>query len=327
MTTLAHQRFLKPIQQLSTILVKTKSQKDKALGLYQGNARDVLFRLEALCRVYRKSGDKKFFNYWYKEFKHMEDLLGRMDHYEEVHKEFSGYKEFKKSADKIFRLRHKEIADFLTGSLMNDGWLSGEKMQLFTDGLAEVKWMEEDEDLMEFGDAMCDELDKLVDKYRSGELDPYKLEAGMHEFRRRLRWISIYAQAANGTVQLRAAKKIPADLAKYCPKEISSSPFNAMEKAPKGKAVITIQSHYFYALSWLILRLSNLKDVGIRTEAFNEMMHASGTKDAKLVAKFKGTCDFDPEQIATLAESDIDDFIYKDFITERIWRDIMRSLA
>ena len=80
MTTLAHQRFLKPIQQLNTILAKAKSHKDKALGLYQGNARDVLFRLEALCRIYRRSGDKKFFSYWYAGCRHQRHLLGLVLH-------------------------------------------------------------------------------------------------------------------------------------------------------------------------------------------------------------------------------------------------------
>ncbi len=327
MTTHAQTRFLKPAQALNEILAKGKSQKDKSTWFYKSDARDILFRLEALCRIYRKMHDKKFFDYWYKEFKHMEDLLGRMDHYDEMHAEFSTYKEFKKSADAIFLKRYKEISDFLAGALLNDGWLNGEKMEAFTNGLNDVNWSDDDEDMLDFGDTMCNEMDKLTDKYANGELDPFKLEAGMHEFRRRLRWVSIYAQAANGMVQLRPIKNIPANLAKYCPKEITSSPFNVFDKAAKGQETIIIQSTHFYALSWLILRLSRLKDIGVRYDSFNEMMRASGSKDAKVIAKFKATCEYDPDQIATLIESDIDDFIYKDFISERICRDIMRSFS
>lgn len=325
MTTYASQRFTAPIHDLSAILVKCKHQKEKGMGFFRNKSRDVLFRLEGLCRIYRNIGDKKFFDSWYKEFKLLEDTMGSMDHNTSMHLEFFGYKEFKTASLKIFDARFKEEAIYVSDLLRNDGWLNGEKMKEFSDGLAKLDWKEDDDDVVSYGTVFCDALDKVVNKYRNGELDPSRPEEGVHEFRRRLRWVSIYAQVANGMIGLRQVTKVSDDLKKYCTPEIVNSRFNVFEKPANGQRTIIIQSHYFYALSWLIRELSELKDAALRSQAFNEMMVTSSIKDPKLYKKFLATCRYDPNEVASIVEIIIDDFIYKDFIPERICRDVLRS--
>ncbi len=325
-TTLAHKRFLPPIAALNAILSAVSNQKDTGLAFYNKKARDILFQLEGLCRVYRSVQDKKFFERWYKEFKFMEDLLGRMDYHESLWNEFSTFKELKKQAEKNFLENFKHESQQVSDKLHSDGWLSGAKMKSFEDDLTMLKWKTDDQDVIAFGNAMCNEFDKLVDKYRNGELDMDHLESGLHEFRRKLRWISIYAQISNGLVQLKSITTVPAGLVKYCTGEIVKSPFNVLTKPTKGQKTVVIQSHYFYAMSWLIRYLSELKDTGLSNEAFLKLCSDARIKDRKLIQKFTDSCKFDPSDVSTLAEAAIDDFIYADIIPERICRDIMRSL-
>ena len=326
MTSSAMQRFVAPLNQLNEILQQGRNQRDKGAAFYKNHGRDVLYKLEALSRVYKNISDKKFFEKWNKHFKSLEDALGLMDYNDAMNNEFSGYKELKKSAEKKFGVGFQEASLAVSIMLKEEGWISGERTDEFVSGLNEVHFKDGDVDRVAFANVVTDEMDKLVMKYGNGEIDPYDLEGGLHEFRRRLRWVSIYAQVSNGLFQLRPIGKIPADLHKYCTREVVSSPFNKLPKPSKGTDPVVIQAHYFYALSWLIQYLGDMKDVGLRYAAFLEL-DASEGKNAALTKKFIATCVADPKDVATLAESAIDDFIYRDFIPERICRDIMRSIS
>jgi len=327
MTNLALERFIGPINDLQQILTKGRNQKEKGKSLYRNKGRDVLFRLEALCRVYREINDKKFFDTWYKKFKLLEDVLGEMDFNDAMHQEFSKYKELQKHSAKVFLSRFEEEANFLTETIQSGGWQNGSPLAEFNDGLQKVQWKTDEEDRAAFGLVMCQELDKLVSKYREGELDMFRLEEGIHEFRRKLRWVSIYAQAANGLVQLRAEKHIPEEVRKYCTSEVVESPFNVLAKNKAIKNPIYIQSHHFYAMSWMIKKLSVLKDDGFRFEMFKHLCESAGLRDKKLTEKFLKTCEINPDTISATADEIADRFIYVDIIPERIRRDIKRSLV
>lgn len=322
----ALQRFVKPLNELNALLEKGRYQKDKAIGLYNNDGRTLVFRLEALCRIYREIHDKKFFKEWYRKFKVLEDALGNMDYNESMYKEFSKYKELKTASEENFKAHFDESAVYLSNMLKSDGWSSGECMREFVDGLNSLDWLDAEEDRAAYANVICDELDKLVIKYGNGEINPYELEEGLHEFRRRIRWVSIYAQVSDGLIQLTPVKNIPNDIHKYCTEAIISSPFNTLPKTQKNQHTLNIQSHYFYAMSWLIQYLGDLKDVGIRYECFKELTKQAGIRNIQVNKQFLATCEVVPTDIPSLAEAAIDEFIYRDFIPERICRDLMRSL-
>lgn len=324
--SIAKERLLVYSRDLQELLQNTARKRDKALFFYTNKGRDILFRLEALTRLYRFVLDKKFFDGWYKEFKALEDTLGSMDHGDSMFREFSAYKPFRKSAEKILQARLHEESGFLSDTLSNNGWLDGSKMKGFEKGLDAVDWKENEEDLNSYAEGILEELQKLEEKYRGGVIDLYSLEEGLHEFRRRLRWVSIYASAANGAIQLRPVKTMDQSIAKYCIKSITESPFNALPKAPKGIEPVYLQSHYFYAMSWLINYLGELKDIGIRYESFQELYSQLPAPDRKLKEQFFATCKYHPDQIHALAEMAVDTFIYQDRILERLQRDLLRYL-
>ncbi len=325
--SIAQQRFSFYNHQLIELLQVSSRKRDKGIAFYNSGARNILFRLEALCRLYRDVNDKKLFDPWYKEFKALEDTLGAMDHHGAMLKEFGQYKPLKQAADKVLKAQLDNEAGFLDDVLRNNDWLSGEKMKAFTDAMNEHNWKDDEEDTFDYAEGMLNELQKLEEKYRSGEIDLSLLEEGVHEFRRRLRWVSIYAASANGMVQLAPTKIFGEELSKYCTKEVAVSPFNQMIKAPKNANPICIQSHYFYAMSWLINHLGELKDIAIRHENFDALCEESNVKDKKLKEQFILTCNFQPNEITSHAELAVDNFIHADNVMERLQRDLLRYLA
>lgn len=316
MINYAHQRFMKPLEALENILKIASSKKDHGGAFYKNKGRDVLFRLEALSRIYREIHDKKAFDFWYKEFKSLEDLLGQIDYNESMQLTFSSNKKLKSKSDKLFGQNCLTLTEALTHKLKNDGWLHGEKTQLFRSALASASWLESHEDRSAYGHEMCNELQKLKFKYENGELNPFQIEDGLHEFRRRLRWIGIYSIASEGMVQLLKIKTIPGSLQKYQTKEIVSSPYNVMPKATKNQHTIHIQSQHFYAMSWLIQQLGVWKDDAHRYEALQLLEGEISKTDQEMM-----------QSLPSRAEMAMDDFIYSEQVILKLSRDILRSIS
>lgn len=318
----AENKFIVHANALSELFAKGRYQKDKAVGLYKNNGRNIIFKLEALCRLYRGISNKKFFDKWYKEFKALEDTLGAMDHHDAMLTEFSGYKQLKKSSQQLLGKCFEEEAGFLNDVLKNNGWSSGEALAEFVAGLGDIEWKAAEEDSIVYAGGIRKELKKLDKKYRSGEIDLKLLEEGLHEFRRRLRWVSIYASVSNGIIQLRHDGEIPENLKPYCTDEILKSPYNVLSKAAKGQHAVYISAPHFYAMSWLIQRLGDLKDIGLRHETFIELCNMSGVKESELMSKFAATCAFHPADISVIAKESVDHFILHHGVIEELMNEL-----
>ncbi len=90
-----------------------------------------------------------------------------------------------------------------------------------------------------------------------------------------MRWLSIYAQALQGLIQLKKATKKPKYQINYFTKEILGSSYNKLPARPKNTAIIEFDSDSFFALSWLIKELGKLKDDGLRIEQLSRAIYIS----------------------------------------------------
>jgi hypothetical protein len=78
----------------------------------------------------------------------------------------------------------------------------------------------------------------------------------------------------------------PKYLTKYLTKEITGSPFNIMPDAADQKCFLLFDKNRFYALSWLIAELGNLKDGGLKVEVIKEaILQTSKTTEKDALAK------------------------------------------
>ncbi len=119
------------------------------------------------------------------------------------------------------------------------------------------------------------------------------MEEDVHELRRKLRWLSIYPQALQGSIQLADNNKKANQLSKYLTKEITNSPFNKMPDAGDSKNFLLLDKNYFLSLSWMIDALGKLKDngltiVGVR-EALQETENANEATATKKAYQMLGS--------------------------------------
>jgi hypothetical protein len=314
------------------LLTAASRSSTAALGFYQSPARQYLFYLEALTLIYKDIHNRKRFEKMRAAFKSLEDQLGKIDYFDSFIKEFSAQKDFPVPLLENLKQHYTEELNLLYKLLKKDGWLGDDASMLkwINKKLETAGWLKALKDRKEIAKVIIREIKKITDEYASGKLNFKTIENGVHEFRRRLRWISIYAQALDGLIQLAMEENTDPQLAIYLTKETLESPFNKLPENKTGLAPIIIRSTNFYALSWLIAESGRLKDEGLRIICVEDAIREtrSATDDAakqmsrKLAVNSKHTLHEIKEQMKLLA----DDFINTNQILMRIEQDISVSI-
>lgn len=325
------QRFQGPLLELQLLLKNKKNQKDMGLFLFENGARNHLFKLEALCRIYKNISSKKIFEPLGEAFKLAEDQLGKIDYYQAFLKEFSAIKNIPASFLRYFKNgSERELKVFNEMINEPDLIISQIKSDNFLTLLSQVNWPSREDERKSITIYFADQIEKLVRRYENGELHFNDMENGLHEFRRKLRWISIYAQTLNGLVQLKKTKLTTESFKSYLTADILNSPFNKLPAASKGIKTIDIQAPLFYALSWIIQESGNLKDEGLRILAVNEALKQSDLKTKEAVNTLKTQLipktNASVNEISEKMEIIADNFIHRDRVLFFLRRDILRNL-
>ncbi len=266
--------FLFYSKQLQTLLTKASKQKNPALWLYTNGARTPFFMLEALTRLHNKAFDEKLFTKWNKRFKKMEDVFGEIDAYMVYEKEFKKNKKIPADALKYLTVNSTELIEKCNQRLLEKDWLNN-KLQSFESKLSEFDVAYNQEYIDELQFSIVDEIDAILNFVLKYDYQFTKLEEHIHEVRRKLRWLSIYAQALQGLIQLKKSVKSPKTTINYLTKEVLKSPFNKLPAKPKNAAIIQYDANSFYALSWIINELGRLKDDGLKVHALKNALYIS----------------------------------------------------
>ncbi len=261
--------FLFYSTQLQTLLAKASKQRNPALWLYKNDARTILFMLEALTRIHDKAFDEKLFGKWNKRFKKLEDVLGQIDDYSILESEFKNTKKVSKEIVKYFTVNTNNYIEKLNQRLLAKDWFKN-KMQSFDTKLGEfeVKYNKEYSDELKF--ALVGEIDAIL--YFSLKVDYTftKVEDQVHEIRRKLRWLSMYAQAFRGLIQLKKSGKRKKYVLNYFTKEVLNSRFNKVETKLKNAVVIEFDKDSFFALGFVINELRKLKDSVLKMKQLSD---------------------------------------------------------
>jgi hypothetical protein len=149
--------------------------------------------------------------------------------------------------------------------LLEKDWLNG-KLKSFDYKLSEFKVEYNDDYLGELKNTINKEIDAILNLCAKSNFKFTKIEEEVHELRRKFRWLSIYAQALRGLIQLKKSTKKPSRQLNYFTKDVLDSPYNKLPSRPKNTAIIEFDSDSFFALSWLIVELGELKDVGLKVQ-------------------------------------------------------------
>ncbi len=259
-------RFDYFLEQLELLLQKASVEENPAWWLYKNNARTPLFMLEALCRIYAVVNGKKPFNKINMRLKALEDALGQIDLYDYFANDFSQQPEIDAHAKEYFYKKTEEHVDSLNAILVDEGWIGTKPVRIkkIREKLKETTWLNDKKEIKaihDFYETAIEDIHSFYEKYNNGFTD---LEEQVHELRRMVRWLSIYAHALNGIVQLIDTGYSSENSTSYITPAVEKSPYNKLPDAGNNRYVLLLDKTIFLALSGLIDQLGTQKDEGLR---------------------------------------------------------------
>ncbi|CAN5620626.1 hypothetical protein BH11BAC2_BH11BAC2_22560 [soil metagenome] len=323
--------ILNLVEDLEKMATAAGTSSASSLQFYKAGARTTFFKLEGLCRLFKNTIDKDIFEELLKSFKAIEDVFGDYDYHESMYLGISSKSGVPDEFVNYFKKKMDDSQRRMDRFIKAEYWLPVDagKYDALKKTLLHIDWPDLEKLKERIAKQIAKEMHKIREKYEEGELDPHDIENGMHEIRRKFRWISIYAQVLNGLIQLKAVEHLPDDLKMYHTPEVMKSPFNKLPPALKGVSPLYINDIDFFALSWVIAELGDLKDMAIKEEAISAALEACKITDKKDILKIRNIFQA-PENCKDKsggqAEIILDRFIYQHRIPERIERSLKRSL-
>jgi hypothetical protein len=316
---------------LNKIAIKSGVDEQAAYNFYTNGARNYFFKCEALCRIFRAAVDKKYFDNYYELFKNVEDQLGNFDYHEALFTEISSTIKSPETFLTYFKNNRDDSYKSLQSFLKKEKWLAqkSSKYEEINSDLLSVEYPSQHALRSSLGKYIIKQLEKVTEEYANGKLDPENIESGIHEIRRKLRWVSIYAQVCDGWIQLKPVNLHLEELSVYLTDEIIKSPFNVLPPATKDIAPLHIETNHFYALSWIIAELGKLKDEGMKILAIESAIKTLEIKDKEQIKNIRTIFNASSKQLESIpgkAALLLNDFFNKHKITQGIIRDINNSL-
>ena len=284
MTTQAFNPFLFYSAKLQSLLAKAAGQKDPALWLYKNDARTQLFMLEALTRLHNNAFDEKVFDKWNKRFKKLEDLFGEIDEYAALEAQFKTNKKIPKEVIRYFTLHKENYLEKCNRRLASKDWLK-DKVASFDQKIGRFDQECNEAYVDELRFALEKEVDHILYFALKADYHFTKIEDEVHELRRKFRWLSIYAQAMRGVIQLKPSGKRKKYHTAYFTKDVMQSPYNKLPAKPKDVAVLEYDSDSFFALSWLIQELGKLKDRVLNLYQLRDAIYVTGQMNKEEATK------------------------------------------
>lgn len=322
-------RFEYFLNQLQELLIKSSKQKNPGLWLYQHNARTPLFMLEGLAKLYSGIHNKKKFEKLKVHFKLLEDAIGQIDYYDSFAKEFSANKKIPAIITNYLQAQSREKIQSVNEILKEKNWLGegDSRIEKIKGKLLKADWQDEKEEIKSIEQFYINAINKILEFINGKNFHFTDVENDVHEYRRMIRWLSIYPQALRGCIQLSKSKNVPPKfLTKYLTKAIISSPYNTLPDAAGLKHFLLFEKDRFYALSWMINELGNLKDSGLKVEIIMEaILQTTKTTEKDALAKaykLAGAAQKTLQQILDTAED-----LCKTFCKEKILEALIVGVA
>ncbi len=272
---------------LDVLIAKADKQKNPALFLYQNNARTPLFMLEGLSKMYIEIHNKKKFSKLKEHFKLLEDGLGAIDYYDTIAKKLATNKKIPAKILQYLQAQTREKIQHLNDVLVEKEWVDSNNLRInkIYNKLSNADWKNEEKEITAIESFYHKAIESIIEFTHSTAYHFDNMEEDVHELRRKLRWLSIYPQALQGSIQLADNNKKIKQLSKYLTKEIVSSPFNKMPDAGDSKYFLLLDKTFFLSLSWVIDALGKLKDNGLTIVAVREALQETENANEAMATK------------------------------------------
>ncbi len=274
-------RFEAPLERLRTLFAS--NDPTTVVDELVKGGRGPLFAVEGLARLYEGQHPKAMGNLR-EEAKWLEDRIGKLvDHGEHI-------KYTTQVGVQPATLAHliKVQADYreaLSKELKEKGWAGTSFIDSWSEQVKAPKWESKKDDRQ----YVLEQLLDLNQELRKEKWDIRDLQNGLHDFRRRTRWMTIYLTALGGLIEFdgRPLERFAGILED----PITKSPYGVLGKGERDKFPILVPREIFLELAKAIEELGFAKDTGEASfEWLPEALVASGeSKDHKAALKKAAT--------------------------------------
>lgn len=265
-------RFEYWLIKVESALVQSTTEINPGLWLYTNDLRTPLFMLESLSKLYEALHNKSRFSKMKDDFKLLEDALGAIDYYDSFVKEFSSDSTIPVIVVDYLQAQKREKIQRFNDLLQERKWIgeNATRIKKIRKKLADADWLKDEKEIKEIALFYQEAIDEINSFVAETNCKFTEIETQVHELRRKLRWLSIYPRALQGTIQLTQKVTNDENLTKYLTEEVITSPFNKMPDAGINRYFLILEKDYFLALSWMIAELGKLKDNGLKITAVSE---------------------------------------------------------
>lgn len=268
---------------LDELLLAAAKTPDPALYLFENDARTKCFMLEGLAKLFAGMHNEKRFDYVRDYCKVLEDLLGSIDYYDTYSKKFLADPEMLTTIRMYMEQKRAEKLADLNNVLVNKKWINNKKLRTkkLRKKIKDADWLEPAKEMTAIQHYYKNAVKEINEFYKNTGIAFTDIEEQVHELRRRLRWLSIYPHALQGTIQFTDSNIEDENITKYLTDEIVNSPYNKMPPIGNNKIVLLFEKKYFLALSSVISALGKIKDEGLQVLATAEAIKATQFVDEK----------------------------------------------
>lgn len=260
-----YKRFDYYLSEIEKLIQKGKNAENFGEHLLQANLRTPFFMMEGLARVYSALYEDTWLEKLKDQIKEVEDALGVADHFVMTLKTFEAIPEIPTDLKQSLQSKIPESFKSLEVLLTEKGWMNGTRIKKIRKKLSAINWMKEKKEIKALYEFYITEIDEIATFYTENAAFT-DMEEHVHEFRRKLRWLSIYATSMRGAVQLINTALVDKSLNKYLTDETVHSPYNVLPEHPTQRYSLLLEQNRFYALSWLIKEVGQIKDFGLMNE-------------------------------------------------------------
>ncbi len=272
--TIGKSRFDFYLDKVEGLINQAAKDKNPALWLYKNDGRTPMFMLEALSRLYSNLHNKNKFSKLKEHFKLLEDGMGEIDYYENYAKIFLEHPTVPVHIREYMQGQAREKIQHLNDILQSNGWIGDNAVRLgkIRKKLSQVDWLPAKQEASAIHSFYKIEIEKIKTMVAETGGKFTEMENQLHEFRRDIRWLSIYPQALRGMIQLTKSDLADDSTQKYLVDEVVHSKYNVMPDAGKNQWFLLLEKNYFFAVSWVIAETGKLKDDGLQFFAVTEAL-------------------------------------------------------
>ena len=281
---------------LDAALQAYKDNPTQPFGFYVHlhDCRTPLFKIQALVRLLdrKKKKNLRAISAILSISKTVEDMIGQFDFASSI---LNGNEkwQFPDEVRNQILIQYGFALGTLEECLLQLGWITRGKnviqyddfgFEYLKSALKEISFpssKKEKKQVLEMFKNICLDIDEDI---REKKIDLTHIEDGIHEFRRDIRWLSIYASALRGKVILSNNPETD-PFQDYITQSNIDSRYNTLIINDDEKNILTFQQGGFYALGTLISDLGMIKDKGLITEYLMQLGTSKGMNEEDIMSK------------------------------------------